>query len=45
MFCEVIMMFHAFPKSEFKRLIYGVIDFAKDAAWMQLIRECRSIFS
>jgi len=28
-----------------KNDLYVVIDFEKDAAWMQLIRECRSIFS
>jgi hypothetical protein len=33
------------PKGEFKRLKCGVIDFDKDAAWMQFIRECRSKFS
>jgi hypothetical protein len=26
------------PKGEFKRLTCSVIDFDKDAAWMQLIR-------
>jgi hypothetical protein len=33
------------PKGEFKMLTACVVDFDKDAAWMQLIRECRSLFS
>ncbi|MFT4871778.1 MAG: hypothetical protein ACI9F1_002563 [Colwellia sp.] len=32
-------------KSQFKRLICSVINFNKDAAWMQIIRECRSLLS
>ena len=40
-----LLLFWQAPKGEFKRLTYCVIDFDKDAAWMQLIRECRSIFS
>jgi hypothetical protein len=41
---KLVGIFQA-PKSEFKRLTHSVIDFDKDAAWMQLIRKCRRIFS
>ena len=40
-----ILLFWQAPMGEFKRPTCCVIDFDKDAAWMQLIRECRSIFS
>jgi hypothetical protein len=33
------------PRGWFRNALCYVIDFDKDAAWMQFIRECRSIFS
>jgi len=45
---EIMCNYHIagkLPKDEFKRLTVFAIDIEKDAAWMQLIRECRSLFS